>query len=382
MRRDIFAPEHEDFRAVVRAFVAKEVVPVFPAWEDAGVVPREVFRRLGDLGVMGMNFSVDDGGAGQDDFRFNVVLQEETAAAGVIIGPLRTHLDVVVPYFRAYATPEQRGRWFPGLCAGDLMSAIALTEPDTGSDIAGVRTQAVRDGDEYVLTGAKTYITGGALADLVIVLARTSTDQNDRRSGLSLLVVEDGMPGFVRGRKLQKLGLKAQDTVELTFDDVRVPVANRLGAEGKAFGYLTSNLPQERMAISVGAVAQSWAALGVTLDWVRERTVFGKPLATFQNTKFELAALAAELDAAQAMLDNATVDLVGGRLTPPDAARVKLFCTEVQGRVVDRCLQLFGGMGYIMESPIARYYADARVTRIYGGTSEVMKSIIGKSLGL
>lgn len=382
MRRDIFAPEHEDFRAVVRAFVAKEVVPVFPAWEDAGVVPREVFRRLGDLGVMGMNFSVDDGGAGQDDFRFNVVLQEETAAAGVIIGPLRTHLDVVVPYFRAYATPEQRSRWFPGLCAGDLMSAIALTEPDTGSDIAGVRTQAVRDGDEYVLTGAKTYITGGALADLVIVLARTSTDQDDRRSGLSLLVVEDGMPGFVRGRKLQKLGLKAQDTVELTFDDVRVPVANRLGAEGKAFGYLTSNLPQERMAISVGAVAQSWAALEVTLDWVRERTVFGKPLATFQNTKFELAALAAELDAAQAMLDNATVDLVGGRLTPPDAARVKLFCTEVQGRVVDRCLQLFGGMGYIMESPIARYYADARVTRIYGGTSEVMKSIIGKSLGL
>lgn len=382
MRREIFAPEHEDFRSLVRSLLAKEVVPDYPAWEEAGIVPRSVFQRLGELGIMGMNLETSYGGEGLDDYRFNVVLQEETAAAGVTIGPLRTHLDVVVPYFRAYATPEQRDRWFPGLCSGQLMTAIALTEPDMGSDLSAVRTKAVREGDHYVLSGAKTYITGGALADLVIVLARTSTDPADRRSGLTLLVVEDGMAGFVKGRRLQKLGLKAQDTVELTFDEVRVPVANRIAEEGQAFGCLTSNLAQERMAIAVGAVAQSRAALNLTLDWVRERHIFGKPLGSFQNTKFELATMTTEIDAAQALLDNATIDLVEGRLTPPDAAKVKLLCTEVQGRVVDRCLQLFGGFGYITESPISRLYADARVTRIYGGTSEVMKSIIAKSMGL
>jgi acyl-CoA dehydrogenase len=257
-----------------------------------------------------------------------------------------------------------------------------MTEPDTGSDLAGVRTAAVLDGNHYVLNGAKTFITGGLLADLVIVLARTSVDESNRRAGLTLLVVEDGMPGFVKGRKLDKLGCKVQDTGELSFTDVRVPVANRLGEEGAAFGYLGHNLPQERLAIAVGSVAQARAALAATVEYVSARKVFGTTVSSFQNTKFELAAMAAEIEAGQALLDRAISALVDGELDTVDAAKAKLFCTEMQGRVVDRCLQLFGGYGYIMEFPIARLYADARVTRIYGGTSEVMKSIISKSLGL
>jgi acyl-CoA dehydrogenase len=381
VKRTIFGPDHEAFRDLIRAFVAKEVVPEYATWEAAGCPPRQVFRRLGELGVMGLNMPEEWGGSAQD-YRYNVVLQEETARAGVTIGSLRTHLDVILPYFRRYADRQQQERWFPGLCAGELMTSIALTEPDTGSDLAGVRTTAARDGDRYVINGAKTYITGGAVADLFIVLCRTSTDPGNRRAGLTLLVVEDGRPGFVKGRKLAKIGLKAQDTIELSFTDVTVPAANRLGDEGQAFSYLGANLPQERLAIAVGAVAQSRAALGLTVDHVKSRRVFGQPLSAMQNTKFELAALAAELEAAQAVLDKAITELVAGDLAPADAAKVKLFCTELQGRVVDRCLQLFGGFGYITESPIARLYADARVTRIYGGTSEVMKSIISKSLGL
>ena len=381
MKRTIFGPEHEAFRDLVRAFVAKEAVPEYAEWEEAGCPPRETFRKLGQLGIMGLNMPEEWGGSAQD-YTYNVVLQEETARAGVTIGSLRTHLDVILPYFRRYADRQQRDRWFPGLCAGELMTSIALTEPDTGSDLAGVRTTAVRDGDHYVVNGAKTYITGGAVADLFIVLCRTATDPGNRRNGLTLLAVEDGMPGFVKGRKLAKLGLKAQDTVELSFTDVRVPAANRLGEDGQAFGYLGANLPQERLAIAVGAVAQSHAALDLTVDYVKDRKVFGQPLSSRQNTKFELAGLAAEVEAAQAMLDAAIRELVARELTPADAAKVKLFCTELQGRVVDRCLQLFGGFGYITEYPIARLYADARVTRIYGGTSEVMKSIISKSLGL
>ncbi|ADP80816.1 acyl-CoA dehydrogenase family protein [Pseudofrankia inefficax] len=382
MNRTIFRPEHEAFREMVRAFVAKDVVPVYPEWEAAGVPPKEVFRRLGELGIMGMNMPEEWGGGGQGDYVYNVVLQEETARAGVTIGPLRTHLDVILPYFRRYCDAAQRDRWFPGISSGELMTAIALTEPDTGSDLAAVRTAARREGDHYVLNGAKTYITGGSLADLVIVLCRTSTDPANRRDGLTLLVVEDGMPGFVKGRKLEKIGLKAQDTVELSFTDVVVPVANRLGEADQAFGYLGANLPQERLAIAVGSVAQARAALDLTVEYVMSRHIFGRPVSGFQNTKFELAAMSTEIEAGQAFLDRGIEQLVAGSLSPADAARVKLFCTELQGRVVDRCLQLFGGFGYITESPIARLYADARVTRIYGGTSEVMKSIISKSLGL
>ena len=381
-RENVFTADHEAFREVVRDFVAKEVVPHFPAWETAGEMPREVFAKLGALGATGMAIPEEYGGGGQPDYRYNVVLTEEASRQLVCLGTLRTQLDVILPYFLEYANEEQRRRWFPGMAAGELLTAIAMTEPDTGSDLAGMRTTAVRDGDAYVLNGAKTFITGGMLADLVIVVARTSTDPANRRAGLTLLVVEDGMPGFTRGRKLDKLGLRVQDTAELHFSDVRVPVTNRLGDEGQAFGYLGHNLPQERLAIAVGAVAQSWAALHETIRYVKERKAFGTPVASFQNTKFELAAVATELEAAQAMLDRAILEHVRGQLSRADAARVKLFCTEVQGRAMDRCLQLFGGYGYMLEYPIARLYADARVTRIYGGTSEVLKTIIGKSLGL
>ncbi|MET7571057.1 acyl-CoA dehydrogenase family protein [Streptomyces sp. NPDC005492] len=382
MRRDVFTDDHVAFRRLARDFIGKEVVPHYAEWEEAGRLPRSFFEQLGSLGLLSTAVPEEHGGAGLDDYRYNVVLQEEAARTLVTLGTVRTQLDVVLPYFLTYADAEQRARWFPGLASGKLLTAIAMTEPGTGSDLAGIRTTAVRVGDSYVLNGAKTFITGGLLADLVIVVARTSTDPDNRRAGLTLLVVEDGMPGFTRGRVLHKLGIKVQDTVELAFDDVRVPVANRLGEEGAAFGYLGRNLPQERMTVAVGSVAQARAALDTTIAYVKERKAFGKTVASFQNTKFELAAVAAEIEAAQAMLDRAVLELVAGELSGPDAAKVKLFCTEMQARTVDRCLQLFGGYGYMLEYPIARLYADARITRIYAGTSEVMKVIIAKSLGL
>ncbi|MGR3867742.1 acyl-CoA dehydrogenase family protein [Streptomyces graminifolii] len=382
MHRTLFEETHEDFRLLVRDFLAREVVPSYEDWRSAGLVPRDLFTALGKLGIIGTSIPEEYGGGGQDDYRYNVVLQEECARACVTLGGLRTHLDIVVPYFTGLANDEQRARWLPGLASGELYTAIAMSEPATGSDLAGITTRAVRDGDHFVLNGAKTFITGGHHADLVIVVARTSVDPDDRRAGLSLLVVEKGMPGFTVGRRLEKIGLAVQDTVELAFTDVRVPVANLLGEEGAAFTFLGRNLAQERLAIAVGAVAQARTAIDLTVAYVRDRTVFGKPLARFQNTKFELAALDAESTAAQALLDASVTALVAGELDPADAARTKLVCTETQGRVVDRCLQLHGGYGYILESPIARLYADARVTRIYGGTSEVMKLIISKSLGL
>ncbi|MFJ3775875.1 acyl-CoA dehydrogenase family protein [Streptomyces sp. NPDC090075] len=382
MRRTLFAQDHQDFRLLVRDFIAREVLPVYEDWRRAGLVPRDLFTSMGRLGILGTAIPEEYGGGGQDDYRFNVVIQEECARAGVTLGGLRTHLDVVVPYFTGLADAGQRTRWLPGLASGDLYTAIAMSEPGTGSDLAGIATRAVRDGDHWVLDGAKTFITGGHHADLVIVVTRTGADPADRRAGLSLLVVEKGMPGFTVGRKLEKIGLTVQDTVELAFDAVRVPAANLLGEEGAAFAHLGRNLAQERLAIAVGAVAQTRAAIDLTVGYVRDREIFGKALSSFQNTKFELAAMATEAEAAQTLLDAAITALVAGELSPADAAKTKLFCTETQGRVVDRCLQLHGGYGYILESPIARLYADARVTRIYGGTSEVLKTIISKSLGL
>lgn len=382
MRRVIFTDDHDAFRRLVRDFIAKEIVPHYAEWEKTGQMPRTVFEHLGTLGILGMAIPEEHGGAGLRDYRYNVVLQEEAARALVTLGTVRTQLDVILPYFLNYADPEQRRRWFPGLVSGELLTAVAMTEPGTGSDLAGIRTTAVREGEHYVLNGAKTFITGGLLADLVIVVARTSTEPDNRRGGLTLLVVEDGMPGFTRGRVLDKMGMKVQDTVELSFDDVRVPLANRLGDEGAAFGYLGHNLSQERMTVAVGSVAQARAALDTTIEYVKERKAFGATVASFQNTKFELASVATEIEAAQAMVDRAVLELIEGELSGSDAARVKLFCTEVQARAVDRCLQLFGGYGYMMEYPIARLYTDARVARIYAGTNEVMKVIIAKSLGL
>ncbi|MGK8486502.1 acyl-CoA dehydrogenase family protein [Nocardia asiatica] len=382
MRRELFSADHEEFRQLVREFVARQIAPNYSAWEKDGKMPREIFAAMGELGLLGFALPEEHGGAGIRDYRYNVILQEEAARALVTLGTVRTQLDVILPYFLEYADAAQRDRWFPGLASGRLLTAIAMTEPGTGSDLAGMRTGAVRDGDDYVLNGAKTFITGGLLADLVIVVARTSTDPGDRRAGLTLLVVEDGMAGFTRGRMLEKMGCKVQDTMELSFQDVRVPVANRLGAEGAAFGYLGHNLPQERLTVAVGSVAQARAAITATVEYTKQRKAFGTPVASFQNTKFELAAMSAEVEAAQTMADRAVLDLVEGTLSGADAARVKLFCTEVQARVVDRCLQLFGGYGYMTEYPIARLYTDARVARIYAGTSEVMKMIVARDLGL
>jgi acyl-CoA dehydrogenase len=382
VRRTLFTDEHEDFRRMFRDFLAKEVVPEFPKWLENELVPRQFFRLLGDLGVMGMNISEEYGGSGDADFAYNYVISEETAAAYVHLGPLRCHMDIVMPYFRSYATEEQRERWFPQIASGDALTAIAMTEPGTGSDLAGIRTSAVKDGDEYVINGSKTFITGGIAANLIIVVARTSTDPENRRQGLSLLVVEDGMSGFERGRKLKKIGLPVQDTAELSFQDVRVPASNLLGSEGDAFTHLTQNLAGERLSIAVASITAAQAALATTVDYVKTREVFNQPLHRFQNTKFELASVATEVEVSQVVVDKAVSEFVQGQLTVVDAAKTKLHCTEMQGRVVDRCLQLFGGYGYMLEYPIARLYADARVSRVYGGTNEVLKIIISKSLGL
>jgi acyl-CoA dehydrogenase len=382
LRRDLFTDDHEAFRSLLRGFVEKEVVPEYPGWEKAGRMPRGVFKRLGSLGVLGMAIPEEYGGGGIPDYRYNVIMQEEASRAFVTFSTVRTQLDVILPYFLNCANEEQRARWFPGLADGSLLTAIAMTEPGTGSDLAGMRTSAVRDGDEWIINGAKTFITGGMQADLVIVVARTSIDSGNRRKGLTLFVVEDGMPGFTRGRELEKMGCKVQDTAELSFVDVRVPTQNVLGEVDEAFVYLSMNLPQERLTIAVGAVAQARSAIAAAIEYTQSRKVFGTTVSSFQNTKFELAACSTDVEAAQTMVDRATALHVEDALTPDDAARVKLFCTEMQQRVVDRCLQLFGGYGYMMEYPIARLYNDARVTRIYAGTSEVMKVIIAKSLGL
>ncbi|GAA2430584.1 acyl-CoA dehydrogenase family protein [Actinomadura vinacea] len=383
MRRTVFDDDHEAFRATVRDLLAREVAPVFPEWEKAGAAPRDFYRLLGKLGILGMQVPEEYGGGGQRSFKFNVVVNEELARAQLGLGPIRVHTDIVLPYLLRYADDEQRRRWLPGVASGGLMTAIAMTEPGTGSDLAGIATTAVRDGDHYVLNGAKTFITGAVNADLVLVVARTSpAREDDRRAGLSILVVETASEGFTVGRNLEKIGLKAQDTAELAFADVRVPVENLLGEEGRAFDHLRHNLAQERLSIAVNAQASAAGAVELTVDYVRERDVFGKPLSAFQNTKFTLAECATEVEAGQALLDRALEEHDAGGLSAADAAKVKLFCTEMQSRVVDKCLQLHGGYGYVLEYPIARLYGDARVTRIYGGTSEVMKSIIAKSIGL
>jgi acyl-CoA dehydrogenase len=383
MRRTIYGADHEMFGATVRKFFEAEVVPEFAAWEERGAPPPEFYRRAGDLGILGLQIPEEYGGGGQQSFLFNAIVTEEAFRACVGLGSLRVHMDIVLPYLMHYATDEQKQRWLPGAARGELMTAIAMTEPSTGSDLAGIRTTATRQGDSYLLNGAKTFITGGANASLILVVARTSAPTpQDRRGGLSIVVVEKGMAGFTVGQNLKKLGLKAQDTTELFFDDVEVPADNLLGEEGRAFEYLMHNLAQERLTIAVAAIASARTAVSLTVEYVKQRDVFGKRLSTFQNTKFVLAGCAAKLEAGQAVIDQSLRALDAGELTVPDAAKAKLFTTEVQGVILDECLQLFGGYGYMLDYPISRLYADARVTRIYGGTSEVIKTIIAKDLGL
>ncbi|MDX6356817.1 MAG: acyl-CoA dehydrogenase [Streptomyces sp.] len=385
MRRTVFNEDHEAFRETIRAFIEAEVVPVHDEWLAAGIVPRDFYYKLGELGVFGIEVPEEFGGAGLETFKFQAVISEECARAGVSFGGSGVHVGLCLPYLMAYASEEQKKRWLPGFVSGETMFAIAMTEPGTGSDLAGMKTTAKlsADGTHYVLNGAKTFITGGVHADRVIVCARTApASPEDRRAGISLLVVDTKSEGYTVGRKLDKLGLRTSDTAELAFSDVRVPVEDLLGEEGKGFSYLGQNLPQERLGIAVGAYSQAAAAIRFAQGYVQDRTVFGKTVASFQNTKFELAACKAEVDAAEAVVDRALEAHDKRELSAADAASAKLFCTEVASRVIDRCLQLHGGYGYMNEYPIARLYADNRVNRIYGGTSEVMKSIIAKSMGL
>ncbi|MGP4114453.1 acyl-CoA dehydrogenase family protein [Streptomyces sp. 4N509B] len=385
MRRTILTAEHEAFRQMLRAFVAEEVVPVYGEWERQGHVPREFYKRLGELGIFGIEVPEEYGGAGQRTLTYQAVVSEELCRAGVSFGGSSVHAALCLPYLLAHGTPEQKRRWVPPAVTGELMTAIAMTEPGTGSDLAGMSTTATlsEDGGSYVLNGAKTFITGGLQADRVLVCARTSPPTpEDRRGGITILVVDARSEGFTVGRTLEKLGLLASDTVELSFSDVRVPVTDRLGEEGHAFSYLARHLPRERLTIALLAHAQASAALEFTRAYVAERTVFGRPVAAFQNTKFVLADCQAEVAAMRALVDQALTAYDTGELTAADAATVKLHVTERSAHVVDACLQLHGGYGYMREYPISRLYADNRVTRIYGGTSEVMRTIVAKSLGL
>ena len=382
MKRALFEDLHEDFRASFATFLQREVAPHYLEWERDGIVPREVYEAAGRGGFLAMAAPEPYGGAGAEDFRLNLVIGEECqrAAFGSFGLGITLHNDICLPYFLSYCDEEQCERWLPGIVSGELITAIAMTEPGIGSDLAGMSTAAHLDGEHYVVNGSKTFITNGINADLVITAVKT--DPAERHRGISLLVLERGMDGFARGRNLEKIGQHAQDTAELSFDDVRVPAANLLGEQGRGFLYLVSNLPQERLSIAASAVAAAEAAVGWTLEYVRERKAFGQTIGSFQNTRFELAELHGETQIARTFVDRCAVALNDGELTPEEAATAKWWCTDLQGRVADRCLQLFGGYGYMTEYPIARSWADARVTRIYGGANEIMKEIVGRSLGL
>ena len=385
MLRSIYNEDHEAFRAMIRDFIESEVAPVYGEWEKVGHPPRDFYNKLGELGVFGIHVPEEYGGAGETSYKFESVIAEETARAGVTFGAAGIHVNRVRPYLLAFASEEQKQRWMPGFISGEMMGALAMTEPGTGSDLAGIATTAKlsADGTHYVLNGAKTFISGGVLADRVLVVARTSpaTPEN-RRGGLSILFVDTKSEGYTVGKKLDKIGLKTSDTAELSFQDVKVPVADLLGEDGQAFKYLTHNLVEERLAILVGSTAQAGAAIRFAVDYVKERKAFGQPVASFQNTKFVLADCEADYQAAQALTDRAIELFDEGKLTPSDAAAAKIFTTEAAGRIIDKCLQLHGGYGYINEYPIARLYADTRVSRLYGGTSEIMRTIVAKSLGL
>ena len=382
MERTIFTSEHDLFRESFRQFVQREVVPNNEKWETAGIVDRALFEAAGAAGFLGIAVPEEFGGGGSDDFVFSLIMGEELDAAGVAGAGsgLGLHNDIVLPYFVEYCNDEQKQRWLPGLCSGELISAIAMSEPGAGSDLAGMATTAVRDGDTYVVNGSKTFISNGIISDVVVVAVKTDLEAKHR--GITLLVLERGMEGFERGRNLDKIGRHSQDTAELSFTDVRVPVANLLGEEGKGFYYMMFNLPQERLNIAISAVAGSQYAFDVTLDYVKERTAFGQPVGSFQNSKFKMAEMATELEIAWAFLDRCVLAHNDRALTAEEAAMAKWWTTELQKRVTDQCLQLHGGYGYMEEYPIARAWRDGRVQSIYGGTTEIMKEIIGRSLGL
>jgi acyl-CoA dehydrogenase len=375
-----FTKEHEEFREIVRDFVENEIVPNHDKWEKDKIVPREIWEKAGSLGLICPNFPPEYGGSGTD-FLYNVIVIEELArvnASGVFFS---LHGDVIAPYILHYGNEEQKKRWLPDIIAGKKILAVGMTEPDAGSDLAGIKTTAIDKGDYYLVNGSKTFISNGYLADLVVTVVKTNPEKGI--NGISLLVIERGMPGFERGRKLEKIGLHAQDTSELFFNDVKVPKENLLGKEGHGFRYLMSELATERLALAISNMRSVEAVLDLTIEYVKTRKAFGKPVGKFQNTQFKLAEMFTEQCAARAFLDQVILEYMQGKKVTVEASQCKLLCSELLKRHVDECLQFFGGYGYMMEYPIAKAYIDARVQTIYAGTSEIMKEIIAsKGLGL
>jgi len=380
MDRNLYTEDHELFRESVRAFVAREVSPNMSRWDADHLISRDTWLKAGQLGIIGLSGPTDCGGGGVTDYRFRNVVQEELAAVGAaaLAASFALQDDILIPYFLSLATPAQRLRWMPGLCSGALVAAIAMTEPGTGSDLRGIRTKALAVDGGWLLNGNKTFISSGIASDLVIVVARTS--ESGEAAAFSLLVVEAGTAGFTRGRKLDKIGLDAQDTAELFFSDVFLPSENLLGEVGRGLRQLMRHLPLERLSIAASAIAAADSALSWTLEYVKQRSAFGQLIGDFQNTRFVLAEIATELDVTRAYIDRAVMAVGDGKLTATEAAKAKWWATDVQNRTIDRMLQLFGGYGYMREFPIARAFIDARVQRIYGGTNEIMKHIIGRDL--
>ena len=378
LKRTIYAEEHEMFRQSVRAWAEREVYPHADDWREAGVVSREVWHRAGEEGFLCMYADEKYGGLGVDDFRYDMILCEE-------IGPrepgffLGLHNRIAGPYLQKFASDDQRDRFMPGVVSGETILAIAMTEPGTGSDLAGIRTRAVDMGDHWVLNGSKTYISNGFLAGLILVAARTNSEKSHE---IGLFWVEDGTPGLTRGRNLKKVGLESQDTAELFFDDVKVPKDNLLGSPSGGFKTMMMNLAEERLIGAVGFVARAERAFDITMGFIMDRRAFGRPIGTFQNSRFKMASMRTELDAAWALTDHCAQAHMKGELSAELAAEAKLYTSEVEGRVVDECLPLHGGAGYMDEYEISRLYRDARISRIYAGTSEIMREIIGRGLGL
>lgn len=380
MARTIFDAEHLAFRDAVGTFLDKEVVPHHDQWEKDGIVDREVWAKAGAQGLLALQFEEQYGGGGTPDFRYNAVIGEEMARRGVYGAAFPLFNDMIVPYLVASANEEQKQRWFPRLASGELIAAIAMSEPGAGSDLQGIRTTAVDEGDHYVLNGSKTFISNGILADLVVVVAKTDPEAGHK--GISLLVVERGMEGFERGRNLDKMGQHAQDTAELFFDNVRVPKENLLGEEGAGFIYLMTNLSQERLSIAVAAATACEVVLDDVLRYAKERQAFGRPIGKFQHNRFVIAEMATEAHIARVFIDDCLARHVAGELDASTASMAKWWTTELQKKVVDQAVQLHGGYGYMMEYPVARAYVNSRVQTIYGGTTEIQKEIIGRSLGL
>ncbi|HEY3816654.1 MAG TPA: acyl-CoA dehydrogenase family protein [Polyangiaceae bacterium] len=381
MERTLFREEHAHFRNTVRQFISREVAPHQERWRTEGMVDREAWRKAGDAGLLCPWLDPRYGGAG-GDFLHSVVVIEEIAKAHESGFALSLHSDVVAPYIDEFGTEEQKRRWLPGCATGDLVTAIAMTEPSTGSDLAALATRAVRDGGDYLLTGSKTFISNGILCDLAIVAAKTDPDPTKAHKGISLFVVEADRPGFIKGKKLRKMGNASQDTAELAFEECRVPAANRLGEEGAGFGMLMKKLQQERLVVAVGAQAVAEQVLQETVAYCLERQAFGKPIAKFQNTQFKLAECATQVEVGRAFLDVLVTRHVAGASLVKECSMAKLWQTEMCGAVVDACLQFFGGYGYMLEYPVTRAYMDVRVQRIFAGTNEIMKVIIAKQMGL